>query len=93
MEEPEIKYARGRTRKRHETFNGRLKQFKILSDRFRHEIEQHSSCFRACCVLTELSLHYDKGLFSVSDAAYAPRSNRELHEPRVDQNVADQSFF
>jgi hypothetical protein len=53
---------------RHETINQRIKVFKILTDRFRHDIEKHSMCFRACAVLTQLSfVHGTRRPFSVSN--------------------------
>ena len=39
---------RGRLRMRHETVNERIKNFGCLTDRFRHCMEKHASCFRAC---------------------------------------------
>ena len=44
---------RSRVGKRHKTFDGRIKHFKILLDRFEHDIAKHSSCVRACCVLIQ----------------------------------------
>ena len=68
METEPHKNARKIINLRHETVNARIKQFKVLTDRFRHDILKHSSCFRACAVLTQLSFKYDKSPFSVTDA-------------------------
>jgi len=68
MEDPKIKKLRGRLRQRHETFNGRIKRFKILSGTFHHQAWQHSSCFRACCVAVQISLKLgEKRLFGVAE--------------------------
>jgi hypothetical protein len=68
METRGKKNVRRVIRNRHETINERLKQFHVLSERFHHDISKHSACFRACAVLTEISFHYDKHPFEVSDA-------------------------
>ena len=57
--------ARYRARSRHETVNKRVKQFKILRDTFRSDIEKHSYVFRAVLVLTQLSLKRGEPLFEV----------------------------
>ena len=62
------KKARGLVGGRHETINERVKQFKVLTDRFRHDIGKHGDCFRACVVLTQLSFNYDKAPFDLEDA-------------------------
>jgi len=51
---------RGKARKRHETVNQRIKQYSVLTHRFRHDLEKHSMCFRACAVLTQLSFEFGK---------------------------------
>jgi hypothetical protein len=68
MEAPELVFLRQRLRNRHETFNGRIKHFKVLANRFHHPLEKHSSCFRACCVLIQLTFSYDRSLFGAQDA-------------------------
>ena len=55
-----------RVRSRHETVNKRMKQFNCLKNQFRHhDIEKHSSCFRAVAVLTQLSMEMGEPLFEV----------------------------
>lgn len=47
--------------------DARARQFHVLSDVFHHDVEKHSSCFRACAVLTQLSLELGyKQLYSVN---------------------------
>ena len=45
-----------RTRSRHETCNKRLKQFGILSQRFRNDINLHRQVFHAVVVLTQMNI-------------------------------------
>ena len=52
-------------RARHETVNKRIKQFKVLSEQFRHPLEKHGICFRACANLTQLVIKYEAPLFQV----------------------------
>ena len=54
-----------RVRSRHETLNGRLKNWGILQQVFRHDITLHGKVFRACAVITQLMLENGKPLFSV----------------------------
>jgi len=56
----------GRVRARHETINGRLKNWGILSQVYRHDIKLHGSVFRACAVMTQLSINNGEPLFAVT---------------------------
>jgi len=56
-----------RIQARHETWNGRLKNFFVLGHRFRHKIEFHSSCFLAVVNITQVVIENEKGLFSIED--------------------------
>jgi hypothetical protein len=40
----------------HEMFNGWLKSFKILDERFRRGMPKHYAVFEACCVLVQYKL-------------------------------------
>jgi hypothetical protein len=42
-------------RARHETINGRLKSFRILSTKFRDNLNKHQSCFQA--ILSNTQIH------------------------------------
>lgn len=50
---------------KHETANRRIKHFKVLSDRFRHDLALHSYCFHAAVNLTELMIENSDPLFTV----------------------------
>lgn len=50
------KAAASLARNRHETGNNLLKKFGILKNRFEYSLKKHSMCFRACAVLTQLSI-------------------------------------
>lgn len=65
--DPAIRYVRGRVRRQHETVNKRFKQFKVLAERFEHDIEFHGECFRARAVMTQLSINNGHPLFSVEE--------------------------
>jgi hypothetical protein len=54
-----------RVRARHKTINGCLKNWGILSQVFRHDIHCHGEVFRACAVLTQLTIEQGEPLFSV----------------------------
>lgn len=48
---------------RHETLNGRLKNFKVLSDTFRHALPKHPKCVHAIVNLTQLAIESGEQLF------------------------------
>jgi hypothetical protein len=60
----------GRARVRHETFNGRLKNWGILSQVFRHHISLHGDDFRTCAVLMQLAIDNGEPLFWVEYGDY-----------------------
>ena len=48
-----------RARARHETVNARLKQWKCLSERFRHDFNKHHICFRAVATLEQMKMNHN----------------------------------
>lgn len=48
----------------HETINKRIKQFKIMSETFRHDLNKHILCFHAVFNLTQLTIKYEGPLFA-----------------------------
>ena len=60
------KTVRNTVRARHEIGNKRIKQFKVLSDVYRHDIKNHRIVFESVVVLTQLSLKY-KPLFEIEN--------------------------
>lgn len=50
---------------RHETVNGRLKQFEILNTRFRHPLKKHPMVFHACVNLTNIAINCGEKLFEI----------------------------
>ena len=48
--------AMARTRARHESINRRLKQFKCLGSRYRHDLKKHHLVFQAVITLTQLDI-------------------------------------
>ena len=55
----------GQARGRHETVNKRLKIFEVLHRKFRHDLLDHSSCFRAVAVSTQLNFEHGEPPFQV----------------------------
>ena len=62
---PENLGMQGCVRYRHETFNGRLKNWGILSQVFCHDIKLHGKVVRTCAVLTQLIVENGEPLFPV----------------------------
>ena len=61
----ELALFKSRARARHETLNGRLKMFNILSETFRHAGDKHKVAFEAVCVLVQYQLDNGAFLFDV----------------------------
>ena len=61
------KKLQNRVRARQETANKRFKQFNILKQRFRHDLDFHKIVFEAIAVLTQLSILSGESLFEVPD--------------------------
>jgi hypothetical protein len=54
---PAEKWAmQGRVRARHKTLNGWLKNWGILSQVYHHDIMRNGEVFRACAVVTQLTI-------------------------------------
>lgn len=66
---PYFKMASNRLEKRvmsrHETLNGRLKEFKILDYRFRHPLKKHPKVFHTCINLIQISINCGEKLFEL----------------------------
>jgi DDE superfamily endonuclease len=74
---PPVKEFKKRSQARHETFNARLKSFKILSTRFRHRHahrgnhqpvtchDNHKTAFEAVCVLIQYDMDNGHPLFAI----------------------------
>jgi hypothetical protein len=56
---------KARARCRHETFNGRLKFFRALSDTFHHNPDKHVHVFEAVCVTVQYQMDNGGKLFDV----------------------------
>jgi hypothetical protein len=54
-----------RVRSRHESLNGRLKNWEILKSMYHHDIMEHGNVFQAIAVITQISINTGKQLFDV----------------------------
>jgi len=61
----ENRAMQGRVRARHKMLNRRPKNWGILSQVYRHHIMTHGDVFRACAVVTQLTIHDGEPLFEV----------------------------
>ena len=61
----EVREFKERASARHETFNKSLKEFKILSTRFRSHYSKHQQVFHAALVLTQLDMDTGYPLFDI----------------------------
>jgi hypothetical protein len=56
-----------RVRSRHESLNGRIKNWEILKSMYRHDLMEHGNVFRAIAVITQISIISGEKLFEVDD--------------------------
>jgi len=61
----ELHRFKARARQRQESFNGRLKKYKILQDTFRFSWEKHAIVFKAVCVRVSYAMESGSPLFDV----------------------------
>jgi hypothetical protein len=67
-----VKEFKNQVKARHETFNGRLKHFHILAERFRHGkdkfktvIVKHKAVFEGLCVVVQYKMENGSPMFDV----------------------------
>jgi len=65
LDPPEIRLFKNRVASRHENFNGLLKCFLCLKNKFRHECQFHGICFRSVCAIAQYQL--DNGSYTLLD--------------------------
>lgn len=58
-----VKKFKKRVRARHESFNSRIKEFKTITERFRHDINKHKAVFEAVCILVQYDIETGRTLF------------------------------
>jgi hypothetical protein len=61
----QLKKFKSRARSRHETFNGRVKEYHCMSETFRNGKEKHKICFEAICVIIQYQMDHGFCLFDV----------------------------
>lgn len=64
-DDQETKKFKARAKSRQETFNGRLKNFRILVLPFRHGHDKHRKPMVACCILVQMEIQNGRGLFEL----------------------------
>lgn len=60
-----VKRFKERARARHETVNSRIKNFRCVSETFRHGEEKHQIMFEAVCVIVQYDMENGKPLFDI----------------------------
>ena len=65
LDSRELKSFKNRALARHETFNGRIKTFSVLENRWRHCLTKHKSVLEAVCILVQYDMENGFPLFEV----------------------------
>jgi hypothetical protein len=60
-----VKKFKSRALRRHETFNGMIKRYRVLCGQFRHGVKSVATSFEAVCVLCQYQIEFDEPLFDV----------------------------
>lgn len=58
-----VKQFKNCARARHETFNGRIKEFSILDERFRFNRNRHQAVFESVCIIVQYEIENGRPLF------------------------------
>jgi hypothetical protein len=64
MDDLEVANFKARVRSRHESFNGRLKFYKSLSDTYHHSPANHVHVFEAICVTVQYQMDNGAEIFA-----------------------------
>jgi hypothetical protein len=59
----EVRKFKSRARARHESFNGKVKNFRCLAEQFRHGVPNHKIVFEAVCIIVQYQLENGSPLF------------------------------
>lgn len=65
LDDKVVKKFKSRALKRHEKFNGMMKAFDCLSERFRHSCPRFVDCFESICVICQYQMEHGSPLFNV----------------------------
>jgi hypothetical protein len=65
FDSPMVRIFKKRARARHEAFNGRIKNFSVLDQRFRHGVAKHKACFEAVCVMVQYDMENGHPMFEI----------------------------
>jgi hypothetical protein len=57
---------KSQARARHETVNGRIKNFNILKHTYRGNLGEHEFIFKACAVILQIAIQTDEPLYQIS---------------------------
>jgi DDE superfamily endonuclease len=65
LDKSSVRELKSRAKARHESFNGKLKNFAVVHDRWRHAIDDHAVAFEAVCVICQYQLENGSPLWDV----------------------------
>ena len=60
-----VRKFKSRALKRHEKFNGMMKEFECLKGRFRHSVDQFKTCFEAVAVVCQYKIETESPLWDI----------------------------
>ena len=65
LDSDEVKLFKRRARARQESFNSRIKEFRVLSETFRNDYRKHQILFEAVCVIVQFSMENSRPLMEM----------------------------
>ena len=74
---------KARLRSRQETCNRRFKQFRILSERYRHDLKLHGHIFKAIAVITQMDIRNGNNLYYCKQYKTMQSDQRRIDDRRL----------
>ena len=71
----EWKRMKGRARARHETVNGAIKHYAIMTQKYRHSLHKHNSLMKAVCALVQSEIEEGNITFQIDYEIVRPYQN------------------
>jgi hypothetical protein len=65
LDTTDVRVLKRQAKARHESFNGRLKNFAVVRERWRSSINKHGIAFEAVCVICQYQLENGSPLYEV----------------------------
>lgn len=87
----EVKQLKSRAQMRHEQFNGMIKEFSVLENRFRHSESKFKLCFESICVICQHRMELGEPLFDLLAGIHPDDEDSSSDEGSDSDYASDES--